>query len=487
MENNLNLPEKSFKKSTIVFALFLLCNPNIAYFDILPDFIGCFILASFASFFAKRVPFFEEARSGFIKLGILSVARFPALLLVTFIRNANTADNDIIALVSLVFSVLEAIFAYGCIKDLFAGISHLGTRTGKVSIIGENPSSDFLCTLTYIFMGIKCAVSAIPEFARLTTADGAGTITTGLEGLRYYPMLLVIGQALGYAVGLVWLAYFTRYLTNLEKADDLYTSALELSTPQKEAEIALVSKLEKVKSGLWLTVPAAFISFDFALDLFKGVNILPHFILGILLIFAVLKLSYPKTRTALITVCLGGLFVLSALGTWCVSIVFHSRYTFTDVARYEEAAEFYWALELLGLIEFILLIPFLVFFTVSLIGFIKVHTGKTATGYENPFISDSENPYSAFDRSYHKSLTTRAWIFFSLGALSGLARLLMVFINANREFSDGVFMPTVAPWFSVIELIITAVWGFFTYMLVNTLTEDFDMKYSHLKHSFNQK
>ena len=487
MENNLSLPKKKFQKGAVVFALFLLCNPNIAYFDILPDFIGYFILASFVSFFAKRVPFFEEARGGFIKLALLSIARFPALLLVTFIRNANTSDNDIITLVSLVFSVIEAIFAYGCIKDVFSGISHLGTRTGKISIIGDNPGADFLSTLTYIFMTVKCAASAIPEFARLTTADGAGTITTGLESLRYYPMLLVIGQALGYAIGLVWLAYFVRYLTNIEKADELYLSVLEMSTPQKEAEIAICTKLEKIKSGLWLIVPATFISFDFTLDLFKGVNILPHFILGILLIFAVLKFSYPKTRISLITACLGGAFILSAIGTWCISIAFHTQYTFTDAARYSDAASLYKVVEIFSLIEFALLIPFLVLFAISLIGFIKMHTGKTARGYENPFINDTQNPYTPFDRVYHKSLIIRIWIFFSLGILSGLARLFMVFINANREFSDGVFMPAVAPWFGVIELIITAVWGFFTYMLVNTLIEDFNMKYSHLKYSVNQK
>ncbi len=476
--------EKKFSKGAIVFALLLLCNPNIAFFDILPDFIGYFVLMRAVSFSAKRVPFFEEARQGFFKLALLSLARFPAVLLSTFIRGANTSDGDIIALLSFVFSVLEAIFAFGCIANLFAGISHLGTRTGMKSVIGENPSAETLRSLTVLFMAVKCAASALPEFARLTSADSIGTVTTAFESMRYYPISFVIGQSLGYVFGFVWLAYFTRYLSAISASGEFYPAVMMLSSETREREIARKTKLDKVRYGLKLMIPAAFLSFDFTLTQAKNVNILPHFILGILLLFAILKFAVVKKRIHIITFLFGGLYIAAALVSWILTIRFHTRFSFTDLKLHSEAMELYRILEAASFSELLLFVPFAVFFTLSLIAFIKTHTGQAPSGVFDPLSEEREvAPYTSYDARCHRALTVRAWVFAAIGILGALARFLSVLIKADREFAHGALIPSVAPWFSVVVLILSAIWGFYTYMLVGTLDEDFSMKYAASKHA----
>lgn len=481
MLNNFSDSKKCFSYGAVVFALFLLCNPAIAFFDIFPDFIAYLILMSAVSFLAKRVPFFEEARIAFFKLALLSFARIPALFLSSFIRSSNTQDGDIIVLLSLVLSIIEALLAFSCISNLFAGISHIGLRSGNKSIIGENPTADNLKTLTYFFVAVKCIAPVIPEFSRLTSADSIGTLTTYSEGMRYYPVAFVVCQSLGYVIGFVWLAFFVRYLKAVCAEGNLYDTVMEFSSPEKEAQIEYKSKLEKTKSGLWFIIPAAFLSFDFTLDIFNDINILPGFIIGILLLFSILRLSTGKSKLTVLSLILGSVFTLSSLVCWIFGIRFFSKYTFVDLNLHSEVAKSYSTVKIMSIIELSLFVLFLVFFTLVLISFIKTHTGKSPCGTVNPFVAEENRTYTSYDRAYHRSLFVRAWVFFSLGALSGILRLLMVFVKAEREFSYGAFIPTIAPWLGVIQLAVSAVWGFFTYMFISTLAEDFTMKYAEAK------
>ena len=482
MLNNFSDSKKCFSYGAVAFALFLLCNPAIAFFDIFPDFISYLILMRAVSFLAKRVPFFEEARIGFFKLALLSFARIPALLLSSFIRSSNTQDGDIIVLLSLVFSIIEALLAFSCISNLFAGISHIGLRSGNKWVIGENPTADNLKTLTFFFTAVKCIAPVIPEFSRLTSADSIGTLTTYSEGMRYYPIAFVVCQTLGYVIGLVWFSYFVRYLRAVCVQGGLYDTVMEFSSSEKEAQIEYKSKLEKVKSGLWFIIPAAFLSFDFTLDVFNDVNVLPGFIIGILLLFSIYRLTTVKSRTTVLSLILGAVFTLSSLVCWIFSIRFFSKYTFIDLNLHDEVTRAYSTVKILSFIELATFILFLALFTLVLISFIKTHTGSSPCGTENPFISDG-GTYTSYDRAYHKSLFIRAWVFFCFSVLSGALRLLLVFVKAEREFSYGAFIPAVAPWLGVIQLALSAVWGFFAYMFISTLAEDFTMKYAGAAHN----
>ena len=81
--------------SLLIFAAILLFNPNVNVIDPLPDFIAYFIIARLLIFAENDAPYFAEARSAFLRLGYLNLAKLPALLLIVSIRRVNTLDNDV--------------------------------------------------------------------------------------------------------------------------------------------------------------------------------------------------------------------------------------------------------------------------------------------------------------------------------------------------------------------------------------------------------
>ena len=106
----------------IIFGLVLLFVPNVNVVDFLPDFIAYFIFAASLSYGVNKVPYFEEARSSFIRLGIINLMRFPAILMMNFVRMNNQADTDIFAMMTLLFGVIETIYLFPAINNFFNAI-----------------------------------------------------------------------------------------------------------------------------------------------------------------------------------------------------------------------------------------------------------------------------------------------------------------------------------------------------------------------------
>ena len=119
---------KRFYSLLILSAVFL-TNPNINIIDIMPDFVAWFILAKLFERAADSAPYFEEARSSFLKLAWINLAKVPAFFLMITIRSKDTLDNNVFALFSLSFCAIELVFLLPAIKNLFTALFHLGERT----------------------------------------------------------------------------------------------------------------------------------------------------------------------------------------------------------------------------------------------------------------------------------------------------------------------------------------------------------------------
>ncbi len=474
--------EKRLHTGLIIFALFMLFNPNINVIDLLPDFIGYWIIARVLAYAARRVPFLEEARQGFKRLALISFLHIPALLIMVRIRSLNTLDNDIIALLSLVFAVIEIIYAISAINNLFAGISYLGERTGAKSIIGENPTSDFLRILTIAFTVIKCVLYTLPELMLLTKTSDIGTLTNYTSASRYYPAVLLTAQIVGFTVGIVWIAFFIRYLRKIKLSGEYFPALMSLSSPEKEREIAYKNRLDSILSGLKLLPPAAFLTFEFTLEDIGNVNILPHFISAFIMIFALLRFRVRKDKINIATLSLGAAYVLFSVFAWLESIDFFDAYTYESIALNSTAEKEYLRLEIIFAIELILLIAFLICYAFSLCSFIRTHTGKTPEGVCDPLSvcepSDDQNAYGIYDQRYHRSLKIRAFIFSSIGIAGGISRLVMMHFRGIRVFDHGAFLPETAPWFVVVVLAVCVIFGIFAMTFSSLLSEDFELKYA---------
>ncbi len=480
---NKNLSEKAFPAGLFILALLMLFNPNINILDILPDFIGYLIIARLLLNAARRVPFFEEARSGFFKLALVSFAKYPAFMLMVLIRGQNTLDNDVIALFSFTFAIIELLLAVGTINNLFAGISYLASRTGKRSIIGEKPTAEGLRILTLVFTCFKCAAYSLPEFLLLTSSGDAGSPTSFMPVARFYPVVLLCAQVLGYAIGIAWVAFLARYLTALKRSGEFYPAVMELTNTEKELAIAHSIKKTKLLKGLKLLPFAALLSFDFTLTNIGGANILPHTIIGILLLFAISSMTLKKDKLYFATLILGGVYSVFSVVVWLFGIDYHDSYSYVDIILYDEADKAFSALAVLSMIETLLFVAFSVLITLLILRFIKMHTGKTPPNITDPLTDGdcSKTAYSVFDKRYHRSLAIKAWIFFAFGIVSAAAKLFRVFSNNERSFSYGAFIPTIAPWIRSLTVIISILWAVYTLYFTGILSEDLKIKYSEDK------
>lgn len=471
------LSEKAFPALGLIVALIMLFNPNINILDVLPDFIGYLLISHLIKDVALRVPFFEEARRGFLKLALLSFIKYPAFLLMVMIRGQNTLDNDVITLFSFAFAVIEIILAVKVINDLFAGISYLGQRTGAKSVIGENPTADNLHTMTTVFTVLKCALYAIPEFLLLTTTADAGSYTSLMSESRFYPLVLIICQIIGYAFGLAWLAFFGRYIIKIKKSNEFYSAVMQLSSDEKEAEIKRKTQKEKILVGLKILPFAALFSFDFRLSQFNGVSILPHFVIGIFLIFFLLKISNAKSKLFYASLSVAAIYTVFSAFVWGFGIYYCDTYSSVDIMLYGDAGAAFTTYAALSSAEAALLIALLVFVTLTICGFIVTNTGKTRVKAEGSNSGEAASAYSSYDKQYHRSMKIKAWIFFSLGVISTAAKLIFIFTNNNRVFADGTLMPSVAPWLGSVIFIISLIWAVYTMYFANILKEDFCIKY----------
>lgn len=478
-----DLSEKKFPKPLLIVAVLMLFNPNINILDPLPDFIGHFIIAKSLVHAARRVPFFEEARLGFLKLALISIAKYPAFLLMVMIRGGNTLDNDVITLFSFSFSVIEIIFTLKAVNDLFSGISYLGARTGAESVIGKNPTSEWLKTFTTVFAVLKCALYALPEFLLLSTTVDAGSPSTMMPEARFYPIVLIGAQVIGYAVGLAWAAFFIRYLKGISESGEFYPSVMSLTDEKKESEINRKIKLDKVLSALKLLPYGALLTFEFTLDKFNNTNILPAFISGFLILAAVKKLSTFKTSVLDLCLLFSGIaYSLFSLAVWFVSIHYHDNFSHAEIALYREADAMFRTYALLSIAEALLFAVFITFAFLIIKRFIKTHTGKTPTGVNDPLLcTKTDGEYSRHDKRYHRSLTVKAAIFAAFGIISAAARLLHVFTDNERTFNSGTLIPNVAPWLSAAIFGISVLWFVYSLYFTGILAEDFKIKYSDSK------
>ena len=478
MKNNI-LSKKAFTYASFVFALVMLFNPNINILDPLPDFIGQLIIAKLLLDAARRVPFFEEARVGFLKLALISFAKYPAFILMVMIRGANTSDNDVITLFSFSFAIIEGITLVGAVRSLFDGISYLGARTGATSIIGKNPTSDSLRTFTLVFSVMKCALYALPEFLLLSTTVDAGSPTTMMPEARFYPVALAASQLIGYAVGLAWIAFFMRYLRAIKESGEFYPAIASLTNTEKEAEIAYKIKKDKVLSGLKFLPVAVLLSFDFTLDTFNGTNILPHFISGFLLLFVFSKLITKKGAIGLAFKITTLLYSLFAFVVWMYGIDYHDNFTHVELALYEKADKMFTTYALLSLAEALLFTAVLVLAFLLLVNLVLTHTGKTPPRIHDPLAKGThKGAYTAHDKRYHVSLIIKSGICFLIGLALALSRFVYVFTNNERAFDHGSLIPKVAPWLGTAIFAISLLWFVYSLYFTGLLAEDFKIKYS---------
>ena len=461
---------KTAKKTQalIILSLIFLCNPNINMFDILPDFIAYFLLYSIISESAYIVPYLEETRGYLKKLGIVTLVRIPCTLIV--FTNMHTG-RDIVPLFTLTFAVIEAILLFGAISNAANGLFYLGQRSNAEALLsgssafGIRTSAEGLKIFTFAFFFIKCGLNFLPELCLLTTYDPRLSRILSMT----YPFLLLACFLTVLTLGIIWVASAIRYVKNVSSSCNLREEIAELAGEEKLELVKIKRGVLRKTSALSLIAVGSLFSFDLAFNNTNGVNILPRFIFILILLFAAYRLYESKRLKAALSVTAGLYTVFSLLNHYKM-IVFSDNYDMLELLEREAAREAYLPIKVLSIIELLMIIPFAVLMAIGFIRFVRGNTG----------ISPDSEGYDKVEASFHRGMTIKSIVLFSLIGLIGLGKCADAFLDAEIDLlytHGGVIVASIAPWFGFSLILLSVVLVIYSFVFISSVKSEVKFKY----------
>lgn len=486
MQNNDIITSSDSRKSMrtvgtrwLIFALVLIFNPNIQLIDLLPDFIGFFILAKFFEKAADCAPYFEEARSAFMKLGFISLAKIPALLIVLAVRSGNLLDNDIVALMTLIFAVLELIYIIPAIKNLFDALTYLGERTDARALISNGTliSTDTLRSFTFAFAIMKCLLYTLPEFLKLTRSVDIGSSVSMLTGSRYYPWAVVASLILGFVFGGVWLARGVRYVRMVQK-EGLFFSALEsIATASSYEEYVKKVDFRRRNRVFLAFIIAAVLSIDLTFSNISDVNLLPSFIFGTVFTVSLVYLTKMLKKETILcksAIACGVLFNTASIIKNVFDIRFLTKFGYSELlnSKNSEALSLYGNIKIFALVETVFYIALIVVFLLAMKQYTRENLGH--------FNAESNPKLTA---SYYGDVDRRTITLSLLGIIVGIMSLINVFVNGNVKliFTDAndITMPTLVvssvPWFGLALTVASIAYVFYSVYYFSFIKDEMDI------------
>lgn len=460
-------------------ALLLLINQSIGIVDLLPDFISYLIIARFLSKAAYKAPGFSEARAAFLKLALTNALKFPAMIIITASRTANTTGNDLTAVMSLSFSVVELIFLISAIKNLFDALFRLGERTEAISLIrpirllGIKIHAEAIKTITLVYAVTRCIFEFFPDLFLLTGTLGDGfTVVTVRIG---YPISIILTQLIGGIFGVVWFFVILKYFIAVHK-EGKFNSALD-SIEQSFSTIGYEKRIlvSRIKLGLTFVFIAALFSVELKFDSFFGINLLPHTVQAILFALAIKfignYISKKRRRSLLV---LSRIYLISTVVSYITEIIFMYEFGYRQLlptVNNPNAKLPYILYETTSVLESFVLIALILALFKALKEMILFHTA----------IPPSHERYSRADIDYHKSFINRCRLMCACGVFMAVARCANIFVQARVEqfFTTQPILTLlpIIPWFGLLVFVSAIIYGGFSLYFTSVLKEDIEMKY----------
>lgn len=462
--------------SRILFALFLLFNPDISVIDILPDFIAYFILAKTFEEAADCAPYFEEARIGFLRLGWINFAKIFGLFLISAERSHNSFNNDIIPLVSFVFAIAEIMVLLPTVNNIFEALFRLGQRSDAEALIKpfgkSNPEA--LRSLTQLFVICKCAVYSFPYIFLLTKTNEGTHGTQIITISSTFPPALLISLFLGLVFGIVWLTCMRKYVKAV-KREGRFAEALEELASLNEPERENKRKLRKMKFGTTMLFVSALFSFEFSFSNYSEINILPHFIYGAVLTYSLVKLVGEVAYKRAITIS-GAVYCAVSAVFYYFQTKFLVDYGYEALLRNVIARDKYNTVRILAVAEMLSLTVLLAFGLLAMREFV----------YRNTGLSRDSKRYGRLEKEFHGGMMARVYVLFGTALLAAFAKCAKVFVNGalkiiftnpNDVTQPTIIAPSVA-WFGVVIVTTAVIYAGFSLYYSSVLKEELEHKYS---------
>lgn len=461
----------------LFLSIVILFQPNLHIIDILPDFIAFFMIAKVLERPADLSPYFEEARSAFMKLAWLDLCKLPALVLAVQIGGGIMTDT--MALFALCFGVGDAILGFLAVRHLFEAIFYLGQRSNAPELLSDFHLSktrrltpDAYRAFTYLFLLVKYAVAMLPEFLLLT--QGKSIDAEAFAGVAFYPITVLLAQSIGLALGIVWLVRSVRYLKHTVSSGAFDMALGETMDSHRTALFEAKFRMRAICNALTVLSVASVFTFLLRVDSTGGAPILPSVLFPAVFLFGIVMLrKYLKNKVALI--CVGLIATTCSLVCTVFTNTFFAEYTLGQMLVQEQIRALYAPVVRLCVFECIAVALLLILFTVSMRSFLQENTG----------VSPSSDRYRETDRAYHRALGRKSVVFTGLGILLCVTRALdaifygmpkSVLTHDPNEFGNSAIVSPAVEWFGVVTLATSVIFLLYSFYFFSLLKEEVKMK-----------
>lgn len=451
--------------SALAVAALFLFLPDLAIFDLFPDFIGYVILLCGISQLRDLNDYFGDAYDRFYKVAWLSAVRYLSFFVVLGLVTPQERP-DTMLLIAFVFGVFDFIYLIPAWRDLFEGFSYLTARYDGATFetklrkpkrarrtnrrkgirkgdeIPQRPVNriERMRRVTVLFVAVKTVLNVLPELAALTADSELSTV------FRLYDYIMILrGCAMTAVVvfGAVWLVSMCRFTAAVRRD----VAFLEYWKGKYRSDVLTKDHIfihRHLQNALFVSSIAMVFRLDFRLD---DLHVLPDAFLALLLLVAVWILGrhVGKRRGFAVT---ASVFAAFSLAVNLYEYYFHYTYSVTSIQTSVESSRAFTVLCSLKVAEQMLFLLMLFLFIRLMQNVVRSYTGFTVSDRET--LTPSEKI-----RAIHKALSDKLKLVLLLAAVSALSKVLVtVLALASRP---GLEMD----WISVVDFLIAAVFAFF--------------------------
>ncbi len=472
---------KALSAFSAAILVIILSNPTVRLVDILPDFIACIIIIGRLTFYADRAPYFAECRDGFVKLAFVSMLRGPAFLIAAAVKSGNVADNDITVLLTFVFGVMECAILLSTVRDFFSAVFHVGMRgaDGAINPFTVSKKGRLMCpeslrALIYIFIIFRTAGSILPEMLLLSRSELIGSNTKLFNFRALYPYFIVVLVPAILIFSIFLARRFYRYVYALSKDGNFEKTTLSLITAERSIEIENKIAARDKKTILSLFIIAVALSLDFRLADFSMIDLIPNFISGMMMFFALFKISI-ETKKELIALLFVSINTIISTISYITEFNFLDSYGYGALLKDPIAKAEYLKVMNLSFAEFLSYAISFIFISYTLILFLKRHTRIESTTVAN----------SRSSLKHQKEMKIKVCIFSSLAVINGSFKLLNTIFNYDidstlvaTDTGTAAVVSGAVPWFGSVVFISWLIYFSYSVYLFNSFKEEIDIKYS---------
>ncbi len=412
----------------IAFAFIFLFNPNFNIVDILPDFIGYALLSVGLSKLADMNDDIAAAHKGFSRALVLDLIKIGALFLVFGTQNPEE-QKTMLLLVSFVFAVAELIVLIPAYKSLFGGLMGLGYRFDNTSILGSHYNrkknrTENIRLFTYVFLIVKSAGYALPEFAVLST-QSYDEFSSALYLYDYIGLLRSFAIIVSLIGGLVWLCLIESYFGRIRK-DKPFMAGIVGEYNEKILPKTSLFIRKSVKNMSLFFFAAAILCLDFRIESF---NVLIDTLaaVSLLICFFTVRKYIGTVRGALLPFLTYAVLSLAAVVT---EFSFFTNHYYSKIFRSDEAFASYRTMLLFAAFD---VLAFL--FAVWGMGNMLRQVIKEHTGFYVP--TATINTKEKVEK-VHKELNTKVYLFYGAALICAATDAFYDFFAHTIKFAGLV-------------------------------------------------